>query len=357
LTIKQRQILDSFPHFALLDGPTPIQRLERLEAVLGDDLGGVHLYVKRDDHMPIGGGGNKLRKLEFLIGDALAKQADTIITVGGRQSNHARLTAAAAARAGLRCELVLSRQVPRDDVEYLHNGNILLDDLFGAAVHDLPGEADPLAYAKARASVLEAAGKKAYVVPSGGSSPIGCLGYASCALEIAEQSAQLGVSFARIIVANGSSGTHAGLAAGFAAAGLPPSLVKSYTVLSPREQALETTLDKSRATLRLLDSEAVISPEDIEVDGAHLGDGYGIPTPEMLSAVRTLARTEGLLLDPVYTGKAFGGLLSDLKANQYAGGQRLLFVMTGGTPALFAYRRAFTETSSLNQFRSARGES
>jgi len=341
LNIDLIPTLAAFPRFPLLDGPTPIQRLARLESRLGEAAGGVAIYVKRDDHTPIGGGGNKLRKLELLIGDALARGADTILTVGGRQSNHARLTAAAAAKAGLACELFLSRQVPRSDVDYVHNGNVLLDALFGATVHDLPGDADPLLFAGERATALRRAGKRPYVAPSGGSSPIGCLGYAACALEIEAQSAAMDLPFDRVIVANGSSGTHAGLAAGFAAAGASPRLVRSYTVLRPREEAAQVTLEKAAATLALLDGERRIDPGDIDVDGAHRGDGYGVPTPEMLSAVRLLARTEGLLLDPVYTGKAFAGMLSDLEAGRHRPGESLLFIMTGGVPGLFAYRRAF----------------
>lgn len=341
MKITLRQRLLGLPRFPLLDGPTPIQRLARLEARLGASLGGAHLYVKRDDHTPIGGGGNKLRKLEFLLGEALGRGTDTILTVGGRQSNHARLTAAAAAKVGLSCELFLSRQVPRDDLEYVHNGNVLLDALFGATVHDLPGDCDPLVFAEKRAMELRAAGKKPYVVPSGGSSPMGCLGYAACALEILDQASARGLSFSRILVANGSSGTHAGLAAGFAAAGASPLLVKSYTVLRPREQAIQVTIEKASATLALLDEKSVLHPEDVDVDGAHRGAGYGVPTREMLAAVRLLARSEGLLLDPVYTGKAFAGLLSDLRDGRHRPGESFLFVMTGGAPGLFAYRQAF----------------
>jgi L-cysteate sulfo-lyase len=161
-----------FPQFPLAGGPTPIQRLARLEAQLGDALRGVRLYAKRDDHMPLGGGGgNKLRKLEFLIGQALAGGADTLITMGGLQSNHARLTAAAAARAGLACELMLARPVPRADVDYERNGNVLLDGIFGAKVHDFHGAVDTLALAEERALALRGEGRLASVIPTGGSTP------------------------------------------------------------------------------------------------------------------------------------------------------------------------------------------
>lgn len=331
--------LAAFPRYPLLDGPTPLQRLTRLEAKLG--LTGVRLFAKRDDHIPVGGGGNKMRKLEYLLGDALAQGTDTFITVGARQSNHARQSAAAAAHAGLACELVLARAVPRDDIDYVTGGNVLLDRLFGATLHDLPATSDPLAFAEARAAALRAQGRRVYVAPSGGSSPVGCLAYAQGAAEIVDQAAARGISSAQVVVANGSSGTHAGLAAGFAALASPAWSVKSHTVLAPLEQAREITLAKARATGALLGVE--VTEKDIAIGGAHRGEGYGIPTGEMREAVRLMARTEGLLLDPVYSGKAFAGLLSELRQGRYTRGQDIVFLMTGGTPALFAYRVEFTE--------------
>ncbi|MEX3962998.1 D-cysteine desulfhydrase family protein [Paraburkholderia sp. EG286B] len=322
---------------ALLEGPTPIQPLPRLS----HELGGVNVYVKRDDLTGLGGGGNKLRKLEFLVGEALAAGADTIVTVGARQSNHARLTAAAAAQAGLQCELVLTRAVPRDDFEYLENGNILLDDLLGARVHDLSGTANALEFAQARADELRAQGRKVYVCPLGGSSPVGCLGYAACAAEIMTQAHTQGLRFARIVVPNGSGGMHAGLAAGFAALGLDPSLVLAYTVLAKAEQAHAATLEKAGKTLELIDPARRIEGRSIVIDEAQLGDGYGIPTDAMREAVRLVASKEGLLIDPVYGGKAFAGLVQAARSGRFARGENVLFVMTGGLPGLFAYRSAF----------------
>ncbi|MCP3711777.1 D-cysteine desulfhydrase family protein [Paraburkholderia sp. CNPSo 3274] len=322
---------------ALLEGPTPIQALPRLS----QELGGVNVYVKRDDLSGLGGGGNKLRKLEFLVGEALAAGADTIITVGARQSNHARLTAAAAAQVGLQCELVLTRAVPRDDFEYLENGNILLDDLLGARVHDLPGTANALEFAQERADELRAQGRKVYVCPLGGSSPVGCLGYAACAAEIMTQAHAQGLSFARIVVPNGSSGMHAGLAAGFAALGIDPSLVLAFTVLAKAEQAHAATLEKAAKTLELIDPARRIEGRSIVIDETQLGDGYGIPTDTMREAVRLVASKEGLLVDPVYGGKAFAGLVQAVRSGRLARGENVLFIMTGGLPGLFAYRSAF----------------
>lgn len=325
--------------YELMAAPTPIQRLDRLERSLGPDC--PPIYVKRDDLPQVGGGGNKLRKLEFLIGDALAQGCDTFITTGARQSNHARLSAAVAARAGLTCELVLTDTVPRDDEAYLHNGNVLLDELFGATVHRKPAEADALAEAQKRAVELQASGRQPYVVGSGGSSPVGCLGYAQCASEILAQERAMGLRFGRIVVPNGSSGTHAGLIAGFKAAGEEAGRVVSFTVLAPLEKAITVTRRLARDTLMLLDPHCPINEEDTVVLGDQLGDGYGIPTRAMLETVRLVARLEGLLLDPVYGGKAFAGVLGGIRSGAWRDQGPVLFIMTGGLPGLFAYEPVF----------------
>ncbi len=331
--------LSRFARLSLLDGPTPIQELRRLNA----DFGGVRIFVKRDDFTSICGGGNKLRKLEFLLGEAKAQGADTVITVGARQSNHARLTAAAAARAGFACELVLPDVVARTDGDYLHNGNVLLDGLFGARVHHLPGDADVAGFVSERLDALSGEGRKAYFVPVGGSNAIGCLGYAACALEIEEQAATLGVRFSNVLVANGSSGTHAGLAAGFALTANGAALVKSYSVYYPADKTRTITLTIARDVLALIGPGRKLDEDDIQVDGSHRGEGYGIPTQGMVDAVQSMARREGLLLDPVYSGKAFAGLLHDVRGGVYRPGEAVLFVMTGGAPGLFAYRSALTQ--------------
>jgi L-cysteate sulfo-lyase len=332
--------LARFPRLRFLAQPTPIEPLDRLMRHLGGGLNGVRIFVKRDDLAGIGLGGNKLRKLEYLLGAAKAERADTAITVGGIQSNHARLTAAAAAQAGLACELFLTRSVPRQDPDYTGNGNRLLDELFGATVHELPAEADALAAAQARAAELQAKGRRTYVFPSGGSSPTGCLGYANAASEILTQADAMGVTFAQIITANGSAGTHAGLVAGLTAMDRDPVLAKSFAVLAEDGRARAEVLEKANATLALIGAERRVSPQDINLDGRHRGRGYGIPTEGMLEAVRLVARTEGKLLDPVYSGKAFAGLLHDVRAGLYPAGSSVLFLMTGGTPGVFAYKDA-----------------
>lgn len=335
--------LGDFPRFQLLDGPTPIQRLARLEQMLGAAAGGARLWVKRDDFMSVGGGGNKLRKLEFLIGAAIAQGCDTFITTGGLQSNHARQSAAAAARAGLACELMLSDVVPRHDAAYRTNGNLLLDDLFGATVHRLPGDANALAAAQARAEEIGRRGGKAYVVGSGGSSPLGCLGYAVCAAEILDHEQAVGRRFEAIVVPNGSSGTHAGLAAGLTAAGDDPCRILSFTVLAPLDKAIEDTRRLASHALHLIAPERSLPDDAIDVDGTQRGEAYGLPTEAMVDALRTMARSEGLLLDPVYSGKAFAGVLDRMRKGVWRD-RDILFVMTGGVPGLFAYRDAIATT-------------
>ena len=339
---------ERFRRTKLLEGPTPIQRLIRLEHELGNALGDVGIYVKRDDLMGLGGGGNKLRKLEFLLGEALSQGCDTFITTGGMQSNHARLSAAVAAHVGLACELVLTEIVPRTDEAYRNNGNMLLHGIFGATIHLLPGTEDALDFAKDRSEFLKTRGRRPYVVGSGGSSPVGCLGYAACAVEIAEQQQAIEGHFARIIVPNGSSGTHAGLAAGFVAIGIDPARISSYAVLDSAEKTQKTTQTLAKAALALIDPTKSIDLEAIHVSGDQLGDGYGIPSSAMLDAVRTMARTEGLLLDPVYSGKAFAGVLADIRRGAFKSGDAILFVMTGGLPGLFAYPAVFGEVSSIS---------
>lgn len=337
VAIPHQLDLSGFARRLLLEGPTPIQHLPRLSA----HLHGANIFVKRDDLSGLGGGGNKLRKLEFLIGESLAMEADTIITVGARQSNHARLTAAAAAHVGLKCELVLTRSVPMSGVEYTDNGNILLDGLMGAHIHDLPASANALAYAEARADKLRAQGRRVYVCPLGGSSPVGCLGYANCASEIVSQSAAQALNFNQIVVPNGSGGMQAGLVAGYVALGLDPKIVRGYTVLNDGETAHAITLEKAKQTARLLNPALAVRGEDILIDGLHRGSGYGVATDDMRRAVRLLASTEGLLVDPVYGGKALGGLIEGIATHRFRPGQNVLFIMTGGLPGLFAYRGEF----------------
>lgn len=330
--------LSPYPRVSLLDGATPLQRLTRLEQQLNSD---VAIYVKRDDCMGLGLGGNKLRKLEFLMGEARAQGCDTFITTGGLQSNHARLTAAAAARAGMACELVLARMVARDELAYTRNGNMLLDQLFGATIHTV--DADPLALAQERARALAEVGRKAYVVGLGGSSPLGSLGYVACAAELVQQEQTLGTPFSRIVIPTGSFGTHGGLAAGLQLLGADASRLQAFSVLAQADAARTRTAALVGDIFALLQQQATPDVAALHVDDTQLGAGYGIPTPEMVEAVRLLARAEGLVLDPVYSGKAFAGLLAMIRQGEVPAGASVLFLMTGGTPGLFAYQSVFDE--------------
>lgn len=336
--------LAAFPRADVLQGATRIQRAERLEQELGLREQGVGLYLKRDDHMHIGGGGNKLRKLEFHLGAALKNGVDTLITVGGIQSNHARLTAAVCARLGMACELILTRSVAKADTDYELNGNVLLDQLFGARIQVLAKGADSLVAAEHRANELRAAGRNVMVIPTGGSTPLGSLGYARCAAEIAQQEIELGVHFSEVVIPNGSAGTHAGLAAGFELLGRGASTVKSWSVLADQQTSASRTRQLTQEALALLGHAATLAPQAIHIDGSQLGEGYGLPTPAMIEAVHLMARCEGLLVDPVYSGKAFAGLLADLRQGRYRAGDNVLFAMTGGTPGLYAYRDTFTQS-------------
>ena len=259
----------------------------------------------------------------------------TFLTTGGIQSNHARASAAAAARAGMSAELFLTQAVRFRDDDYQLNGNILLDDLFGAKVHE-----DPLLAAQNRAQEYARLCLRACVVGLGGSSPTGCLGYASCAREILAQQAQLGIDFDSIVVASGSAGTHAGLLAGLIASDVDNIEVIDFSVLARAPAIGDNTRALVTETLKRLGHSGDFPSEKVVVDDSQLGESYGIPTPMMMDAVRTLARTEGLLLDPVYSGKAFAGLIEAIRSWKWAPGASVLFVMTGGAPGLFAYRTA-----------------
>ncbi|RBL90691.1 D-cysteine desulfhydrase family protein [Chitinophaga flava] len=332
--MKKNYLEHKYQAYPLIGNPTGIHALSNLNRQLKD----VQVYLKRDDVMDIGLGGNKLRKLEYLIQDAISQGADTLLTTGGVQSNHARLTAAAAARAGMHCELVLSQPVPIDTLNYNNNGNILLEQIMGVTVQIIPKGATVQTFLDARCAELIAQGRKPYVMPMGGSNPVGCLGYANCYLEIMEQSQQMNMEFSHILVPNGSSGTHAGLLAGqkFAAQAGPE--IRSYAVLADEAQTKRTTLEKTIATANLLGYTEMIHDTEVFVNDAYRGEGYGIPTSSMWSALRLLAQTEGIFLDPVYSGKAFAGMLGDIEQQKFPKGSNILFIMTGGTAGLFAYQ-------------------
>lgn len=322
--------LSRFPRVSLARLPTPIEPLPRLSAYLG----GPQLHVKRDDLTGLGLGGNKLRKLEFLLGEALAQRADTVLTVGALQSNHARQTAAACARLGLECELVLRRSGHATDA-YLRNGNVLLDRLFGARIHVLEPHESRTTFMEVRAEALRGEGRRPYCIPVGGSCGLGNLGYVACAEEIMSQAAEAGLKFESVVVATGSGGTQGGLIAGMLLLGGIP--VQGVAVEGDRKAQEALAADQASAALRLLGQTTDVLAGKASVMDEYVGSGYARPTEAMREAVSLAARFEGLVLDPVYTGKAFAGLLALARSGRYGKDQALLFVHTGGIPGLFGY--------------------
>ena len=323
--------LARFPRRRYTHGFTPIEAMPRLSAALG----GPQLFIKRDDLLGLAAGGNKTRKLEFLVADALAQGADTLITVGAPQSNHCRLTLAAAAKEGLACRLIIEERVAGTfSTEAL--GNNLLFDLMGAAnIRVVPLGSDLAAEMDKDAAAVRAAGGKPYTIVGGGSNPLGALGYAACAAEIVTQAFDMGVPFNRIVVASGSAGTHAGILAGLAAlnAGIP---VIGINVRRPRAEQEGNVHKLALATSALLGTPAPTREDVVALDD-WVGPGYSLPTADMVAAVRLLAASEGILLDPVYSGKAMAGLIGLVRSGQFAPDERLLFIHTGGSPSLHAY--------------------
>ena len=310
--------------------PTPIEPLPRLST----HLGGPQLYVKRDDCTGLGLGGNKLRKLEFLLGEARVQGADTVLTVGAMQSNHARQTAAACARLGLDCELILRRGGHATEA-YLHGGNVLLDRLFGARLHVLATQESREDFMAARAEMLRGEGRTPYCIPVGGSCGLGNLGYVACAGEILAQAADKKMKFEAVVVATGSGGTQGGLVAGMQL--LDGAPVIGIAVEGDRREQEALATRQAAESLRLLGRADIDLSGQVNVMDDFVGPGYARPTDAMREALGLGARFEGLVLDPVYTGKAFAGFLSLARSGRFDKKQSLLFVHTGGTPGLFGY--------------------
>jgi D-cysteine desulfhydrase len=322
-------ITDHFSRFPLAFLPTPLHALPRLSAQLRDDL---RLLIKRDDQTGLAGGGNKTRKLEFLIADAQAQGADVVLTTGAIQSNHCRQTAAAAARAGLECHLVLSGEpLPQP------NGNLLLDHLLGAEIHWTVREERAQRLVEL-SEELRAAGRQPYPIVLGGSDPVGASGYSLALEELWGQVRELGLKLDAIIFASSSGGTQAGLVAGAWAMGWDVPLLG----ISVDER--EAELRAHVASLATLTTARLICPhtfsaDDIRVNADYLGGGYAVMGDLERNAIRLMAGTEGILLDPVYTGRAFGGLLDLIRRGAFESAQNILFWHTGGTPALYAYAK------------------
>ncbi len=325
--------LGRFPRRRYTEGWTPIEKLERLSSLLG----GPDIYIKRDDLLGLAGGGNKTRKLEFLVADALAKGCDTLITVGAVQSNHCRLTLAAAAKEGMKCRLLLEQRVPKS-YNPQASGNNFLYRLLGVEetkVVDLG--ADLAATMEQMAEDVAKRGGKAYIIPGGGSNPLGALGYVSCAEEILAQTFAMGLRVDHIVCASGSAGTHAGLVTGLVGnnAGIPLTGINVRRAREEQEPMVHKLAEQTAATLCVRGG---VPRDAITALGDWVGPGYSLPSPEMVEAVRMVAQVEGILLDPVYTGKAMAGLIGLVRRGTFTKGQNVLFVHTGGSPALYAYQ-------------------
>ena len=325
-------LFSRYPRVRLAHLPTPLEPLERLSA----RLGGPRLLVKRDDCTGLATGGNKTRKLELLVGEALEQGADTLITVGAVQSNHVRQTAAAAARFGLHCEVLLERRVGGRPDTYEQTGNVQIDRLCGARIHFRDGGADMSVEAERLAGELAAQGRRPYVIPGGGSNPVGALGYAMAALEIVGQLAERGIVVDRIVHATGSTGTQAGLLAGLHAMNVRIPVL-GICVSRPAAQQVPLVHDLALRTADRLGAAAPVPREAVLVDDRFVGPGYGVPAPGTIEALRMAAREEGLLLDPVYSGKAMAGLVALIREGAIASGETVLFIHTGGAAALPAY--------------------
>jgi L-cysteate sulfo-lyase len=325
-------MLEQFPRVSLAHLPTPLEHLPRLSK----HLGGPEIWIKRDDCTGLASGGNKTRKLEFSMAAALDEGADTIITVVAVQSNHVRQTAAAAAKLGLACEVLLEHRVTEPSEPYANSGNVFLDKIFGANLREYPGGTDFDAAMNEVADEVIAAGGKPYIIPGGASNAIGALGYVNCALELLQQAGEQGLEIDHLVTATGSAGTQAGLAVGLKAAGSSIPML-GIGVNAPRDAQEEKVYKLAVETAEYIGKPGIVKREDIVANCDYVGAGYGVPTESMNDAVLLLARLEGLLFDPVYSGKALAGMIDLVSGGSLKDASNIVFLHTGGSAALFAY--------------------
>jgi L-cysteate sulfo-lyase len=328
--------LAKFPRVRITHGPTALEPMHRLTAALG----GPQLWIKRDDCTGLATGGNKTRKLEYLVADALKLGADTLITQGATQSNHARQTAAIAAKLGMECHLILEDRTGYRQPDYQHSGNVFLDHLYGAHVSEVPADTPMDKAMETLAEQLRAKGRKPYIIPGGGSNALGALGYVTCALELADQALQMGLDIHSLVHATGSAGTQAGLVVGMEGARTQIPVL-GIGVRAPRLPQEEKVFALAQQTADLLGVPGSVQREHVVANCDYIGAGYGIPTPGMMEAVTMLARLEGILLDPVYSGKGMAGLIDLIRKGHYQKGQNVVFLHTGGAVGLYGYMHAF----------------
>lgn len=328
---------NKFPRREYLQGATPIESLPALSRLLG---GKVNLYIKRDDLLPGTAGGNKTRKLEFCMADALEQGADTIITCGAVQSNHARLTASWAVKEGLECHLVLEERVEGSYKADASGNNFLFELLGVKSIAVAKGGSDMMAEMEKKANELRGAGKKPYIIPGGASNSIGALGYAACGEEIMNQLNEMRLDVDHIVVPSGSAGTHAGMVVGMKGvnSGIP---VSGVNVSRTKDVQEEIVFGLAAETAEKLGIENGVKREDVVCFDQYVGPGYSLPTDSMVEAVKLFAGSEGILLDPVYSGKAAAGLIDLVRNGHFPEGSNVLFLHTGGSPALYQYLDTF----------------
>jgi L-cysteate sulfo-lyase len=334
--------LARFPRIRLAHLPTPLERLDRLSR----ELGGAEIWIKRDDCTGLATGGNKTRKLEFLMAEALAMEAGTVMTQGATQSNHARQTAAAASKLGVACHLLLEDRTGSNDHNYNLNGNVLLDHLHGATVEKRPGGLDMNTEMEVVAQRMRDEGRKVYVIPGGGSNPTGALGYVNCAMELVDQANNAGLAIDHIVTATGSAGTQAGLVVGLKAINAQIPLL-GIGVRAQKAAQEENVFNLAKRTAEKLGCPDVVRCDDVRADTNYVGKGYGIPGSDTLEAIRMFAALEGILLDPVYSGKAAAGLIDYMRKGVFKKGEKVVFIHTGGSAALFGYDSYFADHHPL----------
>ncbi len=328
--------LARFPRLHLAHLPTPLERLDRLSQALD----GPEIWIKRDDCTGLSTGGNKTRKLEFLMAEAQAQGADMVLTQGATQSNHARQTAAFAAKLGMGCHLLLEDRTGSNEPNYNCNGNVFLDQLHGATVEKRGPGLDMNAEMEAVAKIFESGGRNVYTIPGGGSNTTGALGYVNCALELLNQVNERGLVIDHIVHATGSTGTQAGLIAGFKAmnANIP---ILGISVRAEKEKQEENVYNLAAATVEKLGCPGIVLRQDVIANSDYVGEGYGLPTPEGIEAIAMFAHLEAILLDPVYSGKGAAGLIDLIRKGKFSKDNRIVFLHTGGSASLFGYTSAF----------------
>jgi D-cysteine desulfhydrase len=329
--------LTKFPRRNYLQGPTPIEGVPAFSRALG---GKVNVFIKRDDLLPGCAGGNKTRKLDFCIADAIENGADTIITCGAVQSNHCRLTLSWAVKEDMDCHLVLEERVPGSYKEEGSGNNFLFQIMGVKSTKVVPGGSDMMGEMEKVAEQLKAEGKKPYIIPGGASNSIGATGYVACAQEIQQQLFDQGLKIDHMVVPSGSAGTHAGIVVGMYGtnAGIP---VSGINVSRPKDVQEGIVHKLAQETARRVGMRGELPASEISCFDSYVGPGYSLPTESMVEAVKLLAQTEAILLDPVYSGKAMAGLIDLVRNDYFAAGSNVLFLHTGGSPALYAYLDTF----------------